>query len=161
MESASAAARPPRTVDPYRETDVIDERAPRTNQAVVAVVTLAALLLEAPWLVAVMALQLAVGLTLGRRFCLPCLLYFEVIQPRLGQGRIEDARPPRFANVLGAAALGAATLLFLFGQPLAGWVLTALVAALAAIAAVTGFCAGCAIYRRVWGCEDCEVRAEA
>jgi hypothetical protein len=30
-------------------------------------------------------------------------LYFAVIQPRIGEGRIEDARAPRFANQLGAA----------------------------------------------------------
>jgi hypothetical protein len=34
-------------------------------------------------------------------------------------------------------------------------VLAAMVAVLASLAAVTGFCVGCAIYRRVWGCETC------
>jgi hypothetical protein len=40
-----------RTADPWRDTDVIDERAPRFNQAVTGTVTL-------------------IGLTLGRRFCI-------------------------------------------------------------------------------------------
>jgi hypothetical protein len=150
-----------RSVHPYRDTEVIDERAPRTNQAVIGLLAIVALVVGLPWLVALLALQLAVGLTFGRRFCLPCLLYFELIQPRLGEGRIEDSRPPRFANAIGATVLGSATVMFLLGLDTPGWILTGLVAALASLSAVTGFCVGCAIYRRVWGCETCEVRAPA
>ncbi|MGH2798103.1 MAG: DUF4395 family protein, partial [Thermoleophilaceae bacterium] len=72
-----------RTAHPYEDTDVIDARAPRTNQAVIGSLALLAFVLDAEWLPAVLAAQLAVGLTLGRRFCLPCLLYFELIQPRV------------------------------------------------------------------------------
>jgi Domain of unknown function (DUF4395) len=93
-------------------------------------------------------LQLAIGLTLGRRFCLPCLAYyFELIQPRLGEGPIEDSRPPRFANLVGLAFLGGATLAFLLGAPAVGWTLTLIVAALALLAAATGLCAGCEVYK--------------
>ena len=138
-----------RTAHPYRDTDVIDARAPRTNQAVIGSLALVAFLVDAPWLVAVLALQLVVGLALGRRFCLPCVLYFEVIQPRFGEGRIEDARPPRFANMVGAAFLGAATAAFLVGLPELGWALSLAVAVLALLAAATGFCAGCEIYVRI------------
>ena len=56
--------------------------------------------------------ELAVGLTIGRRWCLPCLLYFEIIQPRFGEGPLEDARPPRFANMLGLAFLASSTALY-------------------------------------------------
>jgi Domain of unknown function (DUF4395) len=95
----------------------------------------------------VLALQLAVGLTFGRRYCLPCLLYFEVIQPRFGEGDLEDARPPRFANIVGVAFLSAATIAFAVDWSTAGTVLGGLVAALALLAATTGFCAGCSAYR--------------
>jgi hypothetical protein len=98
----------PRTADPYRDTDVIDARAPRTNQAVVGTLALVAVVTGQAWILALLALQLAIGLTLGRRWCLPCLLYFELIQPRFGEGPLEDARPPRFANLVGAVFLGAA-----------------------------------------------------
>jgi hypothetical protein len=135
-----------RTVDPYRDTDVIDARAPRVNQAVIGSLALLAFLLDAEWLVAALALQLAIGLTFGRQYCLPCLLYFEVIQPRFGEGRIEDARPPRFANVVGAGFLGAATLAFVLGLSALGWVLTVIVATLALLAASTGLCLGCEMY---------------
>ncbi len=144
-----------RTAHPYRDLDVIDRRAPRTNQAVIGTLALVALLTGAEWLVALLALQLVIGLTFGRRYCLPCLLYFEVIQPRIGEGELEDARAPRFANILGATFLAGATLLFVVGAAGAAWVLTGMVAALALLAAITGFCVGCAIYARVWGCETC------
>jgi Domain of unknown function (DUF4395) len=136
-----------RTAHPYEDTDVIDARAPRTNQAVIGVLSLLAFLLELEWLPAVLAAQLAIGLTFGRRFCLPCLLYFEVIQPRFGEGPIEDSRPPRFANMVGVAFLGGATIAFLAGAPALGWTLTLIVAALALLAAGTGLCTGCEVYK--------------
>ena len=136
----------PPTAHPYRDTHVIDSRAPRTNQAVIGSLALVAFVLDAEWLVGVLALQLLAGLALGRRFCLPCLLYFEVIQPRLGEGRLEDARPPRFANVVGAAFLGAATVAFAAGAATLGWALALAVATLALLAAVSGVCLGCQIY---------------
>src|SRR3712207_6058073 len=109
-----------RRAHPYRDTDVIDARAPRTNQAAIGSLALLAFLPDLEWLPGVLALQLAIGLTFGRQFCLPCLLYFEVIQPRLGEGPLEDARPPRFANVVGIVFLAAATAAFLAGAATVG-----------------------------------------
>ena len=136
-----------RTVDPYRETDVIDSRAPRTNQAVIGVLALVAISTGSWWLLALLALQLLIGLTLGRRFCLPCLLYFELIQPRFGEGPLEDARPPRAANIVGLVVLAAAAIAYAAGATVVGIALGALVAALALLAAVTGFCTGCEAYK--------------
>jgi hypothetical protein len=136
-----------RAADPYRDLDVIDSRGPRFNQAVVGTLSLIAVLTGAWWLLALLALQLAVGLTLGRRWCLPCLFYFEVIQPRFGEGPLEDSRPPRFANMVGVAVLTAATAAYAAGFPAVGAGLGALVAALALLAASTGICAGCEAYK--------------
>ena len=136
-----------RRADPYRNSEVIDERAPRVNQAVVGAVALLGVVTGWWWLYALLALQLALGLTLGRRWCLACVAYFELIQPRLGEGRLEDARPPRFANMVGLGVLGAATLASLAGLDLLGAALGALVAALGLLAAATGFCAGCTAYK--------------
>jgi Domain of unknown function (DUF4395) len=136
-----------RTADPYDDTDVIDARGPRTNQAVVGALALVGALTGQGWLWGLLALQLAIGLTLGRRWCLPCLLYFEVIQPRFGEGPIEDARPPRFANLVGLVFLAGATVLHYAGLETAGTVLGSIVAALALLAATTGFCMGCQAYR--------------
>ncbi|HEX9437157.1 MAG TPA: DUF4395 family protein [Candidatus Limnocylindria bacterium] len=136
-----------RTADPWRDTDVIDARAPRTNQAIVGTLSLVAFLTGWWPILGLLAAQLAIGLTFGRRYCLPCLLYFEVLQPRFGEGPIEDSRPPRFANMVGVAFLGAATLAHALGFAALGWTLGLIVAALALLAAITGLCVGCEMYR--------------
>jgi len=133
--------------DPYRDLDVIDSRAPRFNQVVIGTLALVAVLAGWPWLLGLLALQLVVGLTLGRRYCLPCLAYFELVQPGFGEGALEDARPPRFANMVGATVLTAAFLSYVFGLDVLGAVLGLLVAALALLAGATGFCAGCEAYK--------------
>jgi hypothetical protein len=136
-----------RLADPYRDLHVIDSRAPRFNQATIGVLAGLAVATGWWWLLGALAAQLVVGLTLGRRFCVPCLVYFELIQPRLGEGSIEDSRPPRFANMVGAAFLGAAAVAYAMEAETAGMALGSLVAALALAAAVTGFCAGCEAFK--------------
>jgi fatty acid desaturase len=136
-----------RLADPYRDLDVIDSRAPRFNQATIGVLSALAVATGWWWLLGVLAAQLAVGLTFGRRFCLPCLAYFELVQPCFGEGPLEDSRPPRFANLVGAVFLAAATGAYAAGHSILGAVLGGLVAALALLAAATGFCTGCEAYK--------------
>ncbi|MDQ2673986.1 MAG: DUF4395 family protein [Chloroflexota bacterium] len=137
----------PRTAHPYRDLDVIDARAPRFNQATVGVVSLTAVLTGIWPLLGLMAAQLGIGLRFGRRYCLACVAYFELVQPRFGEGPIEDSRPPKFANQVGFVVLSAATLAFLTGLPAVGSALGLLVAGLALLAAATGLCVGCELYR--------------
>jgi hypothetical protein len=136
-----------RTADPWRDTDVIDERAPRFNQAVTVTVALLGAIFGWPLAWALMSAQLLIGLTLGRRFCIPCVAYYLLVQPRFGEGTLEDSRPPRLANKMGAVFLGSAALAWWLGAPALGTALGLIVAALAVLAAATGFCAGCEIYR--------------
>jgi hypothetical protein len=136
-----------RLADPYRDLNVIDSRAPRFNQAIIGSLSALAIATGWWWLLGLLAAQFVVGLTLGRRFCLPCLAYFELVQPRFGEGPLEDARPPRFANLVGAVFLTAATVSYAAGFETAGVILSSLVAALALFAAATGFCTGCEMYK--------------
>jgi Domain of unknown function (DUF4395) len=138
---------PNRRAHPYRDLDVIDARAPRFNQAVIGSLALVAFLTGWWPLLGLLALQFALGLTLGRRWCLPCVAYFELLQPRLGEGELEDSRAPRFANTIGLVVLTAATAAHIAGLHTLGWSLGLVVAALALLAAVTGLCTGCEIYR--------------
>jgi tellurite resistance protein len=150
-----------RLADPYHDLDVIDRRAPRANQLVIGVLALVAFLTGWWPILGLLALQLVVGITLGRRWCLACVAYFELVQPRIGEGPLEDARSPRFANIMGAVVLTAATVAIAAGYETLGWALGLLVAALALLAAVTGFCTGCEIYRlsaRVRGVGHGELR---
>ena len=145
--SLTAPASPSRTAHPYRDLDVIDARAPRFNQATVGVVSLLSIVTGWWPLLGLLALQLGIGLRFGRRYCLPCVAYFELVQPRFGEGPIEDSRPPRFANQVGFGVLSAATLAHAVGLTAVGNGLGLLVAGLALLAAITGLCVGCELYR--------------
>lgn len=137
----------PRSADPWRDTDVIDQRAARFGQAFTGLTALLGALFGWPLLWALMSAQLLSGLTLGRRTCLPCLVYFGLVQPRFGEGPLEDARPPRLANAIGTVVLASAAAAWWLGAPSLGTALGLLVAGLALLAASTGLCAGCELYR--------------
>ena len=51
------------------------------------------------WLFALLALQLVLGLTRGRRWCLACVFYYEVVQPRIGEGPLEADSKDAYAHV--------------------------------------------------------------
>ncbi len=124
-----------RTADPYRDLDVVDARAPRFLQATVGIGAVIAVLTGWWVILALLAAQLAIGLRYGRRYCLPCVAYFEWVQPRLGEGPIEDSRPPRFANLIGVSVLTAASVAYVVGWTGIGMALGGLVAFLALLAA--------------------------
>jgi hypothetical protein len=128
-------------------TPIIDARAPRFNQCLIGTAALLAFLLGFWPLLSLAALQLALTLSFGPRLCLACLIYFKLVQPRLGPGPVKDARPVRFANFVGLVFLSAASVAHLAGYPRLGWTLGLLVAALALLAAASGFCVGCEMYR--------------
>jgi len=136
-----------RTADPWLDDDVIDSRAPRFNQTIVGIGSTIAVVTGWWPILLALALQLGIGLRFGRRYCLPCLAYFGLIQPRFGEGRIEDARAPRFANQIGFTVLSAASLAYVTGLTALGAGLGTLVAGLALLAATTGVCVGCELYR--------------
>lgn len=138
---------PSRSADPWRDTDVLDQHAARFAQGVTGVVALLGVVFGWPLAWALMSAQLLLGLTLGRRTCLPCLVYFGLIQPRLGEGPLEDSRPPRLANAIGFVVLGSAAAAWWLGAEGVGLGLGGLVAALALLSASTGVCAGCELYR--------------
>ncbi len=126
---------------------MIDQHAARFGQGTTGVVALLGLVFGWPLAWALMSAQLLIGLTLGRRWCIPCVAYFTLVQPRFGEGPLEDSRPPRLANMMGTAFLGSAAALWWLGAPTAGTVIAGVVAFLALLSASTGFCAGCEIYR--------------
>jgi hypothetical protein len=134
---------------PYRDLRVIDSRAPRFNQAVIGLLALSGVVTGLWPFFALGALQLALSLRLGRRWCLACLIYFELVQPRFGEGPLEDSRPVRFANRVGVTFLTAATLAGALGWTTLALVLGGLVAALALLAASSGLCVGCLMFKGI------------
>ena len=129
------------------DIEVIDSRAPRFNQAVIGSLALVAFLVDWWPLLAILAAELAVGLLFGRR--MPCVAYFEWVQPRVGEGGSRTpvrhgsptpsvwwCSPPPASSTWPVSTV-------------AGWALGLLVAGLALLAATTGLCVGCELYK--WG----------
>src|SRR5664279_581042 len=105
----------PTAQEPTAPPPVIDARAPRFNQAVIGSAALLAVAFQWWPLLSLAALQLALTLIFGPRVCLGCIIFFKLVRPRLGPGRLEDARPVRFANLVGFLFLSAATLTHVIG----------------------------------------------
>lgn len=127
---------------------LVDVRAARLAQATTAVlVGLALFTRSAPLLVLPLA-HLAASAALGRRGNLPVVLHARLTgRTRSGERRLEDARPLRFAAVVGTSFVAAALAAHAMDLPRAGWALAGVVALLAGIAATTGLCVGCEAYR--------------
>ena len=102
------------------------------------------------WVAAVFAVVLFLGAAFGPRYGPVLRFYATVIKPRLWPlpSELEDPRPPRFSAWVGTVFLTAATVAFVAGAAVVGWVLVGIVAALAALSAITGLCVGCEMY--VW-----------
>ena len=131
---------------PVPGVPLLDTRAARAAQGLVALLVLAAAALGDWRLLAVPALHLVLSGALGRRGNLPVRAFDAYLRPLLPPGSVEDARPPRFASTIGAVFLGASLLAHAAGAHAVGWVLALAVAALAGLAAATGLCVGCRMY---------------
>lgn len=124
----------------------VDVRAARLSQGLVAALIVAALALRAPALLALAGVHLALAAAVGRRGNVAVRFFDAVLRPRLGPPAWEDARPPRFASLVGATVVALALLAHGAGAPGLGWALAAIVGALALVAAATGACVGCWLY---------------
>jgi hypothetical protein len=129
------------------EVPLIDARAPRTNQFMASTLVIAAWLLHLPAVLLAVSIVLYLGLILGHRWTPAYQVYFKLLQPRLGPGRLEDERMPRFAAGLGSAWLLVSWALIHAGHGRAGWGLALALAAAAQFASYSGLCLGCLSYR--------------
>lgn len=129
----------------------LDPRAPRFNQGVIGLASLAAFILDAPLVLPFLALLLAAGAFFGPQASPLALAWRHIVVPtlRLGQRTdCKDAAPVRFALAIGFTFLATASLLLLAAPHLTllGWSLTLAVASLALLAATTNVCVGCEMY---------------
>lgn len=129
-----------------RPIPVVDARASRLAQGLTALLTLTPLA-TGRWPLLVLPLaHLVSALAIGKRGNLGVVAFEALFAPRLGPGELKDARPPRFANLVGAIFILGAIAAHVAGFAVAGWVLAGIVAVLATLAATTGFCLGCNLY---------------
>jgi hypothetical protein len=131
---------------------LIDPRGHRFGAALSVAILVAGYLLQAPIVVGFVFLALAVSAWFGTRYSIlgrPWPIVRRVF--RIGPpAELESEFPPRFAQLLGAVALGTASIAFLVGLPVVGWILAAGVAGLQLTLAATGYCLGCRLYFLRW-----------
>ena len=126
---------------------MIDPRGPRFAAWITTFVLATVLLTQSGWLLAAQAVVFALGAA-GTN---PYALFWKHVLARLGRKRtppaeLEDARPPRFAQLVGFVFAVAGVALFAAGLPTAGLIATAAALSAAFLNAAFGFCLGCELY---------------
>ena len=126
---------------------MIDPRGPRFAAWITSFVLAAVLVTGSGWLLAAQAVVFALGAA-GYN---PYALFWKHGLPMLGVKRtppveLEDARPPRFAQVVGLAFAVVGVLGFAAGAVTVGLVAAGLALAAAFLNAAFGICLGCELY---------------
>jgi len=126
----------------------VDHSALRTNQAFIIGLLILAFVLDVwPLVTFVAAVMLAgtiwPGAALFKAVYLYVLKPLKIARPDV---RADNPEPHLFAQGVGGAVLTLATIAFLVGAPIAGWILAWIVVALAALNLFAGVCVGCMMY---------------
>jgi hypothetical protein len=130
---------------------LVDVRGPRFGAAITTAVLAAALVVQGPigvGLVAWQWLAFAIATVAGLAWS-PYGNLFRFVKRRFDLGPAPDVEtegPPRFAQACGLAVATVALVLFAVGATTAGWVAVGIVLALSALLAFTGICVGCELY---------------
>ncbi|RNF77638.1 DUF4395 domain-containing protein [Streptomyces botrytidirepellens] len=125
----------------------IDPRGPRFAAALTTLVLCAVLITGSGVLLAAQTAVFALGALAGLRYSPYGWLYRVALRPRLSApGELEDARPPRFAQGVGAVFGIVGTVGYLGGAPWLGMAATGLALAAAFLNAAFGYCLGCEMY---------------
>jgi hypothetical protein len=137
----------------------INPRGHRFGAGVSAIALVAAVVAEAPWVVALVLVSIGVSAAFGLRYSIYGAAWRRIVRlVRLGPAEPEHEYPPRFAQVLGSIALVLSLVAFLGGAIVLGWVFALAVAALQTLLATTGYCLGCRLYFLRWWVPDVVTR---
>jgi hypothetical protein len=149
----SAPSAFPHPSDHGRSFHWIDPRGQRFGAGISAILLAGAFAAGAPWLAALLGLDLALSAAFGTRYFLPGRPWPAIRHAlRLRPAQPEHDYPPRFAQALGATFIAAGILTFVAGATTLGWLLVLAVASLQTLLALTGVCVGCRLYvLRWWG----------
>lgn len=128
--------------------DPVDEVSARLVAGGVVTLAVTAIVLDQPWLTAVIAYGFVARVLTGPTLSPLGRLVTQVVRPRLAvPARPVPGPPKRFAQGIGAVfSLTAAVLALGFGMTGAAWVVLGGLAVAAALEAVIGFCLGCRIF---------------
>ena len=128
-------------------SNLIDARGPRFAATITTLVLVIILLTQSAWLLLVQAVIFAIGAKFGPNKSPYGLFYRKLVKPRLAPStKFEDAKPPQFAQLVGAIFIVLGLVGVVFGVPVVflGAVSAALVAAF--LNSVFGYCLGCEMY---------------
>ena len=129
---------------------MIDPRGQRVAAALTTLVLAAVLLTGNVWLLLAQAAIFAVGVLAGPTATPYAWLYRTAVRPRLGPpSELEDATPPRFAQLCGLAFAAVGLLGAALGSGVAVTVAVSTALAAAFLNAAFGFCLGCEMYLRL------------
>ncbi len=125
----------------------IDHSAIRVSQVSLVALNIAAFVMDAPWLVILVAGFMILGVALG----IPAFGFVYrwglkpagFVKPDI---LMDNPEPHRFAQALGGLFMAAGALALWSGAAFIGWGLVWVVAGLAALNAFGGFCVGCMVY---------------
>ncbi len=129
---------------------MIDPRGPRFTAAVALVLLAVALLVPAPVAAVIVASQavfFALGALRGIQHTPTALVFRTLVRPRLAPPvDLEDARPPRFAQLVGLGFMVLALVGFATGALVLAQAAIAMAFAAAMLNAAFGLCLGCELY---------------
>ncbi len=128
----------------------VDPRGLRVVAGITAAVLALVLITPRPVSVALLVVQVAVfavSALVSLQASPYAVLFAKVVRPRIGPpAELEDARPPRFAQVVGLGFTAAALIAFLAGATTVGYVATVFALVAALLNASVGLCLGCELY---------------
>ncbi|MGC4940173.1 DUF4395 domain-containing protein [Kribbella sp. DT2] len=128
-------------------TPQVDPRGLRFAAALTTVVLALTLILNNPWPLAVQAVVFAISVAFGVQASPYGQLFKRLVRPRLGPPKeLEDAAPPRFAQLVGLVFAVLGLIGYLSGAELLGIVATGFALVAAFVNAAVGLCLGCEAY---------------
>lgn len=117
----------------------------RFNRVILLGGILLAILLQQPLITTALFLVILPAVLFGKKWSLIFQLGSVLFAKQNRDAATDSPELMRFNNAIAAVMLGSSQIAFLFGAPLAGWILSGIVA-LAAAVALCGFCFGCFLY---------------
>jgi hypothetical protein len=125
----------------------VDPRGLRFAAGVTTVLLALTLVTGSAWPLAVQAAVFAISVAFGVQASPYGLVFKRLVRPRLGPpAELEDAAPPRFAQLVGLVFAVAGLAGYLTGATVLGVVATAFALVAAFVNAAVGLCLGCEAY---------------
>ncbi|TDW19100.1 DUF4395 domain-containing protein [Kribbella kalugense] len=125
----------------------VDPRGLRFAAGVTTVLLALTLIFGSPWILAVQTLVFAVAVAFGVQASPYGQVFKRLIRPRLGRPKeLEDAAPPRFAQLVGLAFAVVGLVGYLTGATVLGVVAVGFALVAAFVNAAVGLCLGCEAY---------------